>query len=501
MNNATIEEKSCQGWEIDSKVFNEWIKGKTDELKNGLKPQPTIKVLIFLALLEVKKPCSYEELKNIFFTKKIVIGNVPDNTLRTSILNLSRTLDRFSHYYELKSLRGQFQLLVRNFSSRVTAFEAQQNPLMINIPAIKPEVIAINLIEKARLPFSALYFLEWSARWWEIFSHDEAQIRVNYESEAWNKLAIKNRILSNTNEIISFVALAPGEGLAEIELLKKILNENPAKKIHYLAIDSSQRLLREHLNLLKEALAKDIDNHRLICAGITADIFADLSTAIKNIRQELVYLKRFQQHNDFLPEASSLLVTYLGNCLGNCYQDQETDIFSLIYSHFANRPLEILVGVSVMRAKPDVYKRNWDDFLLQTPKHLLETNKLLVSSRFDDSEFLPEFHLSTTDNRCPSVMPEAYYARHGIEGQIYRFYYRLQYDLQLSPELALNVHLLPKGSLLLLYNIIKYDIVTLVNGIKKCGLFDVKYDPTYHQIIDTKNGIREYAIFSAYISQ
>jgi hypothetical protein len=133
-----------------------------------------------------------------------------------------------------------------------------------------------------------------------------------------------------------------------------------------------------------------------------------------------------------------LLVTYLGNCLGNCYQDQETEIFSIIHSTFQNRPLEFLVGVSVMRPTPDEYTRNWDDFLLQTPKHLLDTNKLLESSRASDSKYLPEFNLPKTgeNNRCPSVVPESYIVRHRIEGQIYRFYYKLEYDLNVASALG-----------------------------------------------------------------
>jgi hypothetical protein len=140
-----------------------------------------------------------------------------------------------------------------------------------------------------------------------------------------------------------------------------------------------------------------------------------------------------KQQEDFLPESSSLLITYLGNCLGNYYQDQETEIFSIIHSIFQNRPIEFLVGVSVMRPEPDEYTRNWDDFLLQAPKHLLETNQLLESSRTSDSPDLPEFNLPKDgdSNRCPSVIPESYIVRHCVEGQIYRFYYRLEYDLHL----------------------------------------------------------------------
>ena len=505
MNSVSTLESGNHRWEAVHDIFYQWIENKMDILKPGLNPEPTIKILIFLALLDAKKACTYLEIREIFKTKEVIKGLIPDNTLRTSILSLGKTLDKFHHSLELKSERGKFQLISRVPKLDLELTSIKQDPviLILDPPAIKSEEIAYELVEKSRLPFHALYFLERSARWWEIFSHNESQIRVQYEVEAWGRLGIKDRLLTNTNEIISFVGLAPGEGLAEIELLRTILFENPNKKIHYLAVDLSKRLLREHINLLKETLATEIHDGRIICAGVIADIFCNFGDTLTRVKNELVNKRIIDQESNFLPVESSLLVTYLGNCLGNYYQDQETEIFSIIYSTFQNRPLEFLVGVSVMRSTPDEYKRNWDDFLLQTPKHLLETNKLLESSRSPNSEFLPEFDLPETgdSNRCPSVIPEAYIVRHRIEGQIYRFYYKLEYDLNLTFELNKGLGSLPKGTLILLYNIVKYNMKTLVNGIETCGLFKVKYDPKYHRMIDTPNGMREYAVFSAFLDK
>lgn len=493
-------------WKAIYDVFYQWIENRMDILNPGLKPEPTIKVLIFLALLDAEKPCTYLDIREIFKEKCVINGIIPDNTLRTSILNLAKTLDKFNHSLELRSDRGKFQLVSRIPKLTIESpLIRQEDPgiLLLDPSAIKAEDIAYELVEKARLPFQALYHLEWSARWWEIFSHNESQIRVQYEVEAWEKLGIKDRLLLNQNELISIVSLAPGEGLAEIELLKKILLENPQKKIHYLAVDSSHRLLRQHINLLKETLAAEIRIGRILCIGVIADIFCNFHDTVNRVKSELVDRALISQECDFLPASSSLLVTYLGNCLGNYYQDQETEIFSIIHSTFQNRPLEFLVGVSVMRSTPDEYKRNWDDFLLQTPKHLLETNKLLKSSRTSDSECLPEFNLPKMgdSNRCPSVFPEAYIVRHRIEGQIYRFFYKLEYDLNLAFELNKGLRPLPKGTLILLYNIVKYNMKTLANGIETCGLFKIKYDPKYHQMVDTPNGMREYAVFSAFLDK
>ncbi len=504
MNNLSAIEPLANGWEAVNGAFQEWLDNRDEILKPGLFPEPTIKVLIFLALLDANKACTYDDLREILKSKNVIHGNVPDNTFRSSVLNLGKTLDKFSHPLELISHRGQFQLVTRTNkpTNELTPIK-DHDPVMLVLspPTVKAEEIACDLVEKAMLPFHSLYFLEWSARWWEIFSSSEAQIRVEYESGAWEKLGIKDRILANPNDVISFIGLAPGEGLAEIELLKKILNENANKKVHYVAIDSSQRLLRDHISLLKETLTSEINNGRLICAGVIADIFYGLRDSINRVRSELVARGIAHQEQDFLPPSSSLLVTYLGNCLGNNYQDQETEIFSIIHSIFQNRPLEFLVGVSVMRSEPDEYKRNWDDFLLQTPKHLLEINKLLESSKPNDCPDLPEFNLpknSNTDDRCPPVVPESYIVRHRIEGQIYRFYYKLAFDLNVSSELHKNLRPLPKGTLILLYNIVKYNMKKLVDGIETCGLFKIQYNENYHQMVDTLNGKREYAVFSAY---
>lgn len=497
-------------WEPVSDAFLEWLGNRESILEPGLTPEPTIKILIFLALLDSDKACTYDDIREVFRKKHVIKGNIPDNTLRTSVLNLGKTLEKFGHDLELKSSRGRFQLVTRAHkptSERILNNNTQKDPavLLLYPPAIKAEDVAGILIEKAMLSLPGLYFLEWSARWWETYSSKEAEVRVKYEAGAWERLGIKDRLCNSydINQPIGIVGLAPGEGLAEIGLLKKILRGDH-KKVHYLAIDSSPKLLRDHIGLLKETLTPEIESGQLICAGIVADIFSGLREAIEKTRREFKHRGLIKSDMDFLPSSCGMLVTYFGNCLGNNYQDQETEFFSMVQSIFQNRPLEILVGASVMRPTPDEYIRNWDDFLLQAPRHLLETKKLLESSREPDSLELPEFTLpedNSKSDRCPAIKPEQYIVRHQIEGQIYRFYYKLAYDLDLAKSLNQASRPLPKGTLILLHSIIKYNIATLVSGIEKCGLLKVKYDPNYHQVVDTPNGKREYAVFSAYLEK
>jgi Histidine-specific methyltransferase, SAM-dependent len=489
-------------WQPVLSAFEEWLAGRYVLLEPGLIPEPTIKILTFLALVDSKKPCTYDDLREIFKQKNVINGNVPDNTLRTSVLNLGKSLDKAKHPFELKSSRGKFELTTRNKEiNSIINNSPKDLVVLISEDAIQAEQIAISLIEKAVLSLPGLYFLEWSARWWETYSSKEAEIRVEYEAGAWEHLGIKER-LSSSESILSIVGLAPGEGLAEIGLLKKILGENNNNQIHYLAIDSSPRLLRDHIGLLRETFTPEIENGKLICAGVVADIFTGLREAIDKTRVEFIKRSVFTNENIFLPSSSKMLVTYFGNCLGNNHQDQETEFFSMIHSIFQNRPLEILTGVSVMRGIPDKYIRNWDDFLLQSPRHLLETKKLLKSSQLSDNSELPEFILpqdNSKTTRCPEVIPEKYIVRHQIEGNIYRFYYKLAYDLELSDHLKHSARPLPKGTLILLHSIIKYNMKTLVGGIEKCGLFKVIYDKNYHQVVDTPNGKREYAVFSTYL--
>jgi Histidine-specific methyltransferase, SAM-dependent len=501
MSEEMVADTQINNWDIDKKIFDDWVNTHLDNIGHKLLIEPTIKILIFLALLEHHRICTYADLRRIFLEKKVITGNLPENTLRTSAFSLGKTLDKISHELQLVSSRGKFQLLTR-FDNKI-AFNKnhkQYTALLLESLPFNAETIACELLEKSRLPFHALYFSEWSARWWGIFSHDESQIRVQYETDAWDRLKIKQRLLNNSDEVLSFVSLAPGEGLAEIALLLKILQDSPHKTIHYLAIDTSKRLLREHINLLKEQLASQHSDKQIICVGVIADIFTNLSSAIKQAQEELLRNSIINNANDFLPISSSLLVTYLGNCLGNCLQDQEIEFFSLIRSVFSNSNIEVLVGVSVMRKNPDEYKENWDEFLLQTPKYLLENNNFLQSSRYVENQGTPEFNLAGTNgiDRCPPVIPEIYTARHGISGEIYRFYYKLAYDLFLNELIDKGQKHLPAGSLIMLYNIVKYKIKTLIDGIKASGLFNIEYDQNYHQIINTPNGEREYAVFSAY---
>lgn len=454
----------------------------------------------------------------IFEAHGVIVGEVPDATLRSALRSLGRTLKDAGHPLELRSIRGRFQLRPRGAFNAPHTSKARV--VLLDAPVVMAKDTARTVVVNGRLPFESLYSLEWAARWWEAYSGEEAAIRAPYEVEAWHKLGIASRLRKREEEPMCIVGLAPGEGIGEIAILKMILRngESTPSRIHYLAVDSSPRLLRDHIGLLRETLAPEIESGRLICAGVVTDIFIGLTSAIAEVQDEFRRRGPLSTEDDFLHTSWPMLVTYLGNCLGNGEPDREDRFFSTVHSAFPNRPLELLVGVSVMREESDEYDRTWDEFLLQSLHHLLETSKSLESSQPNQSEELPEFTLprlldynreenkakyleakKTRDDRCPPVIARPYFTSSDIEGQIYSFEYRLTYDLGIPDE---RVHKRPKGSRVTLYNVIKYKMPTLVEGIKKGGIFKkVKYLPDFHQAVRTSNGVREYAVFSAYFGK
>src|SRR3990167_10210161 len=155
-NISTLTPPEITGWTPISDAFKEWLGNRETILEPGLAPEPTIKLLIFLALLDANKACSYDDIREIIKSKNVINGIVPDNTLRTSVLNLGKTLEKAQHSLELKSFRGRFQLIPRTTTQSTPASlpkeHRDQAVLLLDPPAIKAEEIAYDLIEKAMLP-------------------------------------------------------------------------------------------------------------------------------------------------------------------------------------------------------------------------------------------------------------------------------------------------------------------------------------------------------------
>lgn len=500
-------------WEPVKEEFLKWLGHRENLLDPCIPPEPTGKCLVFLALLDSDRYCTYEDIQEIISRKNVIRGNIPNVTLRTSVASLGKTLDKFRHPLELKSLRGHFKLEKRppDFSKKKERADKKNSGIIVLMDDIvteesQEEEIARTIIKKTTIPFKALFLLEWSARMWEHYSSEETEMRFPQEFNAWYNLGIKERLSKDgaIKECVNVVGLAVGEGLSEIGVLKTITEDKDISKIHYLAVESSPRLLRDHIGLIKESFFNEIASGRLLCAGVLSDMFYDLNEPVERARKAFLSMGVTNSSEEFLPKDSGLLITYFGNCLGNNAPDKETEIFALIRSSFRHRPLEFLVGTAVIHSDiPEQYKRNWDDFLIQMPKYLMETRGLLVSSsncNSTDREFLLTKN-GKKKERFPDVILDPYIAQHGIKGKIYRFYYKLSHDLCISEKLDDSIPSLPRGTQILLMNVIKYDMRTLIQAVENGMSFKVSYNDKFNAVLKTQNGEREYATFSAYLEE
>ena len=164
--------------------------------------------------------------------------------------------------------------------------------------------------------------------------------------------------------------------MGEIDLLQRILKDKTYKPriIHYLAVDMSPILLKAHLTKLKKTFGKELNEKRLICIAAIGNIF-ELKTTVEAARKYIG--KRKKATGNFLPNNVPILISYLGNCLGNDDPEREWSIFSSVIKAFPRNPLCFLVGISVMQKRPDRYGATRFQFLLNTPRYLMENLGLI----------------------------------------------------------------------------------------------------------------------------
>jgi hypothetical protein len=516
-----MKNESPSKWSIDEEQFRNWLNTREAEFEPALDPVPTLKALVFLALLDQREPCTYEELGRVFEKQKVVNGTIPVASLRVALSELGSILNRNEHRLQVRSFKdGQravkFELVPRNYNQN-----GFNKIIFINEPTEKSSEIAEFLLENQSLPFHSLYYLPRSACWWVTFSSQDAEARKHYEADTWERLKLKELVesafdagpASNAPTVVGVLGLATGEGLGEIELLRNILAEGHT--VHYLAVDLSPVLLVTHIETIRESFEQELKDGHLLCAGVLVDVFSELDKAVAQARAKFVSSGVLLREDEFMPQDCPIIATYLGNCLGNDAPDRENTIFASICKGFPNnRPLVILVGVSVVRevdgtAVPDTYTRSFDEFLLQTPHHLLNNIGILRSIKPpESSDYYDEFTIpdekpgeyleerrSCRLRRSPDVDPKPYAASHGIEGHIYRFYYRLDFDLEM-PKKRLRI---PAGTEIALYTIIKYNMKTLIEGITK-RRFQILYDDNYQLRLEVNDVVRQYAVFVAYLS-
>jgi hypothetical protein len=562
------------GWKggMSESAFRDWLATHPAWFGKGDAPQLSVKSILFLTLLDAMRdeqgPRSYKQLVDAM--KKVVEGKVPDASVRTGLHHLKEDLDQAGHRLELRTVKSTglgrdrvgYVLVKREFKPQPT------EPLLILAPpAFSPDQIAGDLIENGTLPFHALYFLPRSACRWVAFSSEEGEERIRYEQRSWGELKIRDRLIGgHKSERMNMLSLGPGEGLGEVAILRAIFGVQdtgglvPAatpipKKVCYLAIDSSPVLLLDHIQTLRENFAEQLQTGELICAGVVADVFSrdGIGQVLQQVRTEFVRREVHMTEREFFPEDDCpTLVTYLGNNLGNDPDPDTTKLFRGLRDAIPNRPLEVLVGVSVKRNQPDKYGDSWYQFLLETPHHLLANMKLMESVPPTDAEREIEFEnwpeftpppdgskdwvdrqvekwskertITNADQvekhrkrierfakKCldrprflPPEEPQTFSGNLGVKGDIYRFQYRLAFGLQLAVRLDSSARprrtrpMLEAGREIVLYSIIKFDIRSLLDAIRRGTSFNVKESMDSYTVV-TPNGIREYQVFSAFL--
>ena len=393
--------------------------------------------------------------------------------------------------------------------------------LPLDHPLGQPEELIRNVIEKRILPSYSLYYLPTSAAWWAQFSKDETMMRSPLEAAAWKYLGIRKCLLQPAKDchILSIIGLGVGEGHGELALLKEILSDfDETVQVHYLAVDLSPSLLLNHALNLSLEFRHYIATGRLVCATVLGDIF-DLSQAHLPEWDPIRRAREIVSAN-FLPWFSPMIVTYLGNCMGNGDPNSEQMFFELIRTRLGENaraihqhpagPLQCLVGVSVDREEPDIYTRNWDNFLLQGVRRLVECNLLHV----DNGTMTSMFTTSPIDaNR--SVRPVEYITSFGLRGHRYVFDHELENRISaLLPSGRFHSPMrrfLDKGSTIQLYAITKYNMDTMLTYLDDFGFTIAEAEGlpdnflTKHyvenktkwlaQTVSTENGDRSYGIF------
>ncbi|HEX8175075.1 MAG TPA: hypothetical protein VF543_08150, partial [Pyrinomonadaceae bacterium] len=94
--------------------------------------------------------------------------------------------------------------------------------LLIEFGGGDPFEFARIIMTEYRLPLYYSYTFSCTAATWLKATSKEAEIRKNYEADAWERLKLNDLVANSSSSVIGVVGLATGEGLGEIELLRRI---------------------------------------------------------------------------------------------------------------------------------------------------------------------------------------------------------------------------------------------------------------------------------------
>jgi hypothetical protein len=444
---------------------------------------PNARNIVLLALLEKQDVKStYDELRRVIAKEGVVKGEIPKENLRVAVLELRGKLAGTP--FQLQSDRSGRDAVFQLTRSRKSTGRANLGTAGVQTyeivtqfdsDIVDPPYLACGLLRDGTLHHTQLYILPKSASYWTTYSENETYARTGFEHEAYETLFTEwLEYQKNENPRgISLLGLnVGGEGEAELIIIRDLLERFDT--VHYLAIDLSARLLTDHVSYLKNHFGNEIKNGKLLCAAKVGsfDEEAQAKTALSEVRYE--FARRYSSLGEFFPDEYPVLCTYLSNYIGNRSKGgSEWDTFQTVLSVLPRQvDHAFFVGFAAIRhdsnGSPiqEQYTKDWYDFLAQTPRELLYTNKTLISEQPPDSDD-QEFKISASSedqfqqkyhNRFVlEVKP--YEGAEPIRGERYRFTYRTRWPLQ--TEYQGKTYRLEAGQDLRLYTIVKFVPETL----------------------------------------
>lgn len=459
----------------DVDAYREWFRKRQEELRSSPFTEAdrvTAKSILFLAFLETEgKECNYEDLISSIVNHGVAERkNIQRGALRVGVRDLVKALED-TPFRIVRIGKGKFRLA--SSDSQFEPARQQARKIVASGKKIfmsiefdhrlgRPDELVRNVMDDRVLPFHFLFYLPESAALWDKYSRDEEEQKTSAEADAWEKLQV-NRVVADVEKdgVLSVVGLAVGHGQGEIGLLEKILEDEEVveKKIqvHYLAVDLSPCLLLHHAQNLTMKFRKEISDGSLVCAAVLGDIF-DLKEP--SSKWNAIARSRGMISDDFLPWKSPMVVTYLGNCLGNGEMNSERIFLQLIRTRLGeNREarrdagtLRCLIGVSVNEKDPEEYSENLNDFLLLGLHRLANDEFTEGKDAFDPETAKPA-----------KVEPVEFSGSFNLKGRRYVFEHVLQ--SRISSERG---HV-DKSSKIQLYAITKYDMETMVNFMRELG--------------------------------
>jgi hypothetical protein len=493
-------------YKINVENASAWI-NKWDKSFDSLIADPSsIKTLVYLALLERQNEMSsYQDIAEELKRRGVIDGDMGEVSLRNAMFQIVKALKQDGPYEIEKSKKGKqalYKINKQNQASSSGIFTVDSNDrevvsIISRDPSASAEYIAERMIRDRRMPIYGIYLPMRAASRWVLYNEREAEDRRKYEGEQFETL-LSEWLVKYRDQEISLIGLGVGEGIGEIELIGKLLGENYGfTRVHYCAIDINIHLLLDHVERLKDKFKNEIKENKLVCGAIRGNFQKDFSALIQTLRREFENKGRFNDlTSGFLPRNSGTVISILGNLIGNLeHRASEWTYFQPILEGLRGQDLAFLLGVAVQQKTKkgnvvqELYKRDVDDLLLATPKYLTHDLGILKSHQPENNTKAGEFLLpedeAEKEKRCPSVKAAPYQGdglvrgAH-IQGSIYEFFYTTQWDLTM--DLGEEILIVPAGSDLLLYNIIKFDLETLITFLESKGLVAPTYSIKEHPV-------------------